>query len=121
VTEEDIAEFAKVTGDANPLHTDERFAAKTRFGGRIAHGMLGASLISAVLGMKLPGAGGVYLSQNLKFVRPVRMGDTVTAEAEVVDWNPLKRIIRLATRCFNQKGEDVITGEAVLLVEDLRS
>jgi 3-hydroxybutyryl-CoA dehydratase len=121
ISEADIRLFAELTGDHNPLHLDDEFAKQTRFGGRIAHGMLGAGLISAVLGTKLPGAGGVYLSQNLRFVRPVRIGDEITAEAEVAEWNPLKRLVRLTTRCFNQRGEDVIAGEAVLLVDDLRS
>lgn len=117
VTEDDIASFAKITGDYNPVHIDPKFANKTRFKGRIAHGMLSASLISAVLGTKLPGPGCIYLSQSLKFVRPVRIGDTLTAEVEVTDWKPTKRIIRLNTHCFNQAGKDVMTGEAVLLAE----
>jgi 3-hydroxybutyryl-CoA dehydratase len=117
VTEEDIASFARITGDWNPVHIDPEFASKTHFKGRIAHGMLSAGLISAVVGTKLPGPGCIYLSQNLRFVRPVRIGDTLTAEVEVTDWNPTKRIIHLNTRCFNQAGEDVVTGEAVLMVE----
>jgi len=117
VSDDDINSFARVTGDTNPVHTDPEFADKTRFKGRIAHGMLIAGLISAVLGTQLPGPGCIYLSQSLSFVRPVRIGDTITAEVEVSDWNPGKRIIRLKTRCFNQTGEDVIIGEAVLLVE----
>ncbi len=117
ITQDDITLFAKITGDYNPVHFDPVFAAKTRFKERIAHGILSAGLISAVLGTKLPGPGCIYLSQCLKFVRPVRIGDTLTAEAEVADWNPAKKIVRLNTRCFNQKGENVVGGEAVLLVE----
>ena len=117
VTEDDITSFARITGDYNPVHIDPEFASTTRFKGRIAHGMLSAGLISAVLGTKLPGPGCIYLSQSLRFIRPVRIGDTLTAEVEVTDWNPTKRIIHLNTRCFNQAGEDVVTGEAVLLVE----
>jgi len=117
VSEEDIVFFAKITGDYNPVHVDVEFATKSRFKGRIAHGILGAGLISAVLGTKLPGPGCIYLSQYLRFVRPIRVGDMVTATVEVTDWNPAKRVIRLNTRCFNQEGEDTVTGEAVLLVE----
>ena len=117
ISEDDIVSLATITGDYNPLHVDVEFANKSRFKGRIAHGILGAGLISAVLGMKLPGPGSIYLSQNLKFVRPIHIGDMLTAEVEVTDWNPAKRIIRLNTRCFNQEGEDSMTGDAVLLVE----
>jgi len=120
VSEDDIMSFARITSDYNPVHTDSEFASKTRFRGRIAHGMLSASLNSAVLGTKLPGPGCIYLSQSLKFTRPVRIGDTLTAEVEVTDWNPAKKIICLDTRCFNQLGEDVVTGKAVLLVEPLQ-
>jgi acyl dehydratase len=120
VHEDDIVSFARITGDYNPLHTDSEFASKTRFKGRIAHGMLCASLVSAVLGTKLPGPGSIYLSQSLKFVRPVRIGDTLTAEVEVADWNPTKKIICLDTRCFNQAGEEVLAGKAILLVEPVQ-
>jgi len=120
VTEDDVALFARITGDYNPVHVDPDFASKTRFKGRIAHGMLSASLISAVLGTKLPGPGCIYLSQSLRFLRPVRIDDTLTAEVEVTDWNSTKRIIYLNTRCFNQAKEDVVTGKAVLLMEPLQ-
>jgi 3-hydroxybutyryl-CoA dehydratase len=120
VTEDDIDLFAKITGDYNPVHIDLEFARRTRFKERIAHGMLSAGLISAVLGTKLPGPGCIYLSQSLKFLHPVRIGDTLTAEVEVSNWDPAKRIVRLNTRCLNQAGEDVVIGEAVLLVEPLR-
>jgi 3-hydroxybutyryl-CoA dehydratase len=121
VNEEDIELFAKVTGDYNPVHINDDFAAKTRFKGRIAHGLISAGLIGAVLGTKLPGPGSIYLGQSLKFLAPVRIGDEVTAEATVTDWNPTKRIMRLTTRCFNQNGVDVLTGEAVLLVEPVEA
>lgn len=119
VTIEDIERFAEITGDFNPVHMDEEAAARTRFKGRIAHGMLGAGLISAVLGNDLPGPGAIYLSQSLKFLRPVRPGDRITAEVTVTDWKPEKAILTLDTTCRNESGEDVITGEAVLLVEGL--
>jgi acyl dehydratase len=117
VTEADIQLFAEVTGDDNPIHLDPHFAAATRFKGVIAHGLLSAGLISAVLGTKLPGPGGIYLSQTLQFKRPVRIGDTITAEVVVTRLNPEKHIVTLDTVCRNQDEEDVLTGEAVLLAE----
>ncbi|MGZ8463385.1 MAG: MaoC family dehydratase, partial [Candidatus Deferrimicrobiaceae bacterium] len=92
VTEEDIVLFAKVTGDYNPVHVSEEFAKKTRFGGRIAHGMLSAGLISAVIGMKLPGPGCPYLSQTLNFRGPVKIGDEITARVEVAEVISEKRL-----------------------------
>jgi 3-hydroxybutyryl-CoA dehydratase len=121
ITEEDIDLFARITGDYNPVHIDSDFANRTRFKGRIAHGMLTAGLISAVLGTKLPGPGSIYLGQTLKFLRPVRIGDQITTEVCVTAWNLAKRILQLNTRCFNQSGEDVLTGDAVLLVENIQS
>ncbi len=118
ISEADVYAFAGITGDFNPLHVDAEFARRTRFGERIAHGILTAGLISAVLGMRLPGPGGIFLSQTLKFVAPVRLGDTITATAEVMAWNPAKRILHLRTTCANQRGEAVLEGESVLLVED---
>lgn len=117
ITEADVSAFAGITGDFNPLHVDAGFARRSRFGERIAHGMLTAGLISAVLGMRLPGPGGVFLSQTLKFLKPVRIGDTITAEAEVVSYRQDKRILTLRTTCRNQDGLAVVEGEAVLLVD----
>lgn len=116
VTETDIALFAGVTGDFNPVHIDAVAAAQSMFGERIAHGMLSAGFISAVLGMRLPGPGSIYLSQSLRFTKPVRIGDTVTARVEVVEVIATKRRIRLATTCRNQHGEVVVEGEALLMV-----
>ncbi|MEP7382131.1 MAG: MaoC family dehydratase [Gemmatimonadota bacterium] len=116
VTETDVILFAGITGDFNPVHIDEVAAATSRFGGRIAHGMLSASFISACLAMRLPGPGSIYLTQSLKFTRPVRIGDTITARVEVVEWNESKRRARLATTCRNQRDEVVIDGEALMLV-----
>jgi 3-hydroxybutyryl-CoA dehydratase len=116
ITDEDIQAFADVTGDHNPIHLDDEFAGKTRFGGRIAHGMLSASLISAVLGNELPGAGSVYLSQTLKFVKPVFPGDTVTARVTVTGVRDDKPILTLETICVNQHNEPVLKGEATVLV-----
>lgn len=116
ITQADVDAYARLTGDANPIHLDEEFAVRSRFGGRIAHGMLTAGLISAVLGMHLPGPGGVYISQTLRFLRPVRPGDTITAVAEVTAYDPDRRRLTLATACVNQQGERVIEGEATMLV-----
>lgn len=117
VSEADIAEFARISGDVNPVHLDEAYARNTRFGGRIAHGMLAASFISATLGTRLPGPGAIYLNQTLKFTAPVRAGDTITTTVEVLAYREDKRIITLKTDCANQRGEIVVTGEAVLLME----
>jgi 3-hydroxybutyryl-CoA dehydratase len=116
ISEEDIRRMAEITGDFNPVHVNEAFASRTRFKGRIAHGVFSAGLISAVLGTKLPGPGAIYLKQTLEFLQPVRAGETLTAEVEVTAWRADKRIITLKTRCFNGSGKDVVQGEAVLLV-----
>lgn len=118
VTEADVVLFAGVTGDFNPVHVDAVAAERSRFGGRIAHGMLSAGLVSAVLAMRLPGPGTIYLSQSLRFTRPVRIGDTVTARVEILELVPAKRRVRLATTCLNQRGEPVLEGEAVVMVPD---
>jgi 3-hydroxybutyryl-CoA dehydratase len=117
VTESDIALFAGVTGDFNAVHIDAEAAKKSVFGERIAHGMLSAGFISAVLGMRLPGAGSIYLSQTLRFTKPVRIGDTVTARVEVLEVLTAKRRVRLATSCRNQNGEVVVDGEALVMVD----
>ena len=117
VTETDVVLYAGITGDFNPAHVDAVAAEKGMFGGRIAHGMLSAGFISAVLAMKLPGPGCIYLSQQLRFTRPVRIGDTVTARVEVAELMP-KRRVRLTTTVQNQAGETVIDGEAVVMVPE---
>jgi 3-hydroxybutyryl-CoA dehydratase len=116
ITDEDIRAFAELSGDHNPVHVDDEYAAGTRFGRRIAHGMLAASVISATLANDLPGPGSVYLSQSLRFVAPVFPGDTVTARAEVVKVREDKPVVTLATVCTNQRGEKLIEGEAVVLL-----
>ncbi|MCA1558314.1 MAG: MaoC family dehydratase, partial [Acidobacteria bacterium] len=103
-------------GDNNPVHLDDEFAKTTRFGRRIAHGMLSAGLISAVLANKLPGTGTVYLSQSLTFVAPVYPGDTITARVTVTRVREDKPIVTLETICTNQRDEPIIRGEAVVLV-----
>ena len=118
VTAEDIAMFAQVSGDTNPLHSDPQYAAKTRFGECIAHGMLTAGFISAALGTKLaPECCVVYLSQHLRFLRPVKIGDTIKAVAEVKGIEREKRMATIETDCFNQNGEAVVKGEAVVLLD----
>jgi 3-hydroxybutyryl-CoA dehydratase len=114
ITEEDIARFAEVSGDHNPIHLDAEYAARTPFGSRIAHGILSASFISAILGNDLPGPGAIYLGQTLKFLVPVRISDTITASAEVTAVREDKRIVTLRTDCTNQHGTVVLTGEAVM-------
>ena len=117
VTESDVTTFAGLIGDFNPLHVDAEYARKSRFGRRIAHGMFSGGLISAVLSNRLPGPGAIYLSQQIEFLDPVYIGDTITATAEVIGWQPDKRIITLKTDCLNQDQKQVVTGKAVLLVD----
>jgi 3-hydroxybutyryl-CoA dehydratase len=119
ITDEDIRAFAELSGDRNPVHLDDEYASGTRFGRRIAHGMLAASLISATLANELPGSGSVYLSQTLRFVAPVFPGDTVTAHVEVTKVREDKPIVTLETVCTNQRGEKLIEGEAVVLLTEV--
>ncbi len=114
VSEADIYLFAGVSGDLNPAHIDEMYASGTFFKTRIAHGMLSAGFISAVIGMQLPGPGTVYMRQNLEFLHPVRIGDTVRAEVEVIEKIEEKKRIRLNTTCLNQDGIEVLKGEALV-------
>ncbi|HMO29050.1 MaoC family dehydratase [Enterovirga sp.] len=107
----DVVGFAEVTGDRNPIHLSEHFAARTPFGGRIAHGLYTASLISAVLGTRLPGPGAIYISQTLNFRAPVRIGDTVKVEVAVAELIPEKHRARLHCTC-TVDGETVLEGEA---------
>ena len=115
ISETDVYLFAGITGDLNPAHVNESVASASRFGGRIAHGILSAGLISAVLAMQLPGPGTIYLGQELKFTRPVRFGDTVTATATVVERIEEKNRLKLETVVKNQRGEVVITGMATVM------
>jgi 3-hydroxybutyryl-CoA dehydratase len=115
VSEADIEAFANVTGDRNPVHLDEAYARTTTFQGRIAHGMLSAGYISAVLGVDLPGPGAIYLSQSLRFRRPVRIGDTVEAKVTVAAIDMDKGRVTLQTVC-SVGGKAVVDGEAVVMV-----
>ena len=114
ITKEDIQVFGDLSGDYNPLHFNEEWAAKTIFKGRIAHGLLTASFISTAIGMKLPGPGTIYLGQKINFKHPVRIGDTITARVEVIDKNDDKQQITLNTICTNQEGRVVLDGEALI-------
>lgn len=115
ITETDVVNYAGLSLDINPIHLNNEYAKNSIFKERIAHGMLTSGLISAVLGTKLPGEGSIYLSQTLKFVPPVKIGDTVTAKAEITDINYEKRIITLKTTCMNQNKNIVVDGEAKIL------
>ena len=114
VTDADIEMFAQVSTDRNPVHLDDDYARETIFEGRIAHGMLTAGLISAVIGEQLPGHGTIYLGQSLKFLGPVRPGDMVLAEVTVTEMNVTKRRVTLDCRCSVQ-GKPVLAGEATVL------
>ncbi|MGR3756856.1 MAG: MaoC family dehydratase [Tranquillimonas sp.] len=119
VTDRDIELFAEVSTDRNPVHLDDAYARDTVFGGRVAHGMLTAALISAVIGEQLPGHGSVYLGQSLRFLAPVRPGDAVRAEVEVTEIDHTRRRVRLVTRCT--VGDTcVLDGEATVLAPSAR-
>ena len=120
VTDRDIEMFAEISTDHNPIHLDDSYANNTIFGGRIAHGMLTAGLISAVIGEQLPGHGTVYLGQTLKFLGPVRPGDRVTAQVEVVEIDPGRRRVKLDTCCL-VNGKKVLAGEATVLAPSRNS
>ena len=115
VSESDLTSFAEVSGDKNPLHLDTNYAAKTMFGGCIAHGMLTASYISAAFAMELPGPGAIYISQTLNFTGPVRVGDKVLTKVIVVELFPAKRRVRFDCHC-SVSGKSVLTGEAILMI-----
>ena len=114
ITDRDIEQFAEISTDHNPVHLDDEYAMDTIFEGRIAHGMLTSGLVSAVIGEQLPGHGTIYMSQNLKFLAPVRPGDLVHAEVKVVDMVIDKRRVKLDCRC-EVKGKNVLVGVAIVL------
>jgi 3-hydroxybutyryl-CoA dehydratase len=114
ITDADIIQFADVSGDRNPVHLDAEYASQSLFGDRIVHGFLTGSLISALIGMDLPGAGSIYLGQTLKFLAPVFIDDTITAKVEVISVREDKRLVILRTDCINQDGKLVLTGEATV-------
>jgi len=114
LSETDVYLYAGITGDLNPAHINEEYAGKTFFKTRIVHGMLLGGLISGVLGSRLPGPGTIYIRQDLQFLAPVRMGDTVTAAVEVAEINTEQKRVRLKTTCTNQEGSLVLEGEALV-------
>ncbi len=115
ISESDVYMYAGITGDHNPAHVNKTYSENSMFGERIAHGMLTAGLISALLGVHLPGPGTIYLGQELRFTAPVKFGDTITATAEVIECLEAKNIIKLSTVCINQNGETVLTGVAKVM------
>ena len=114
ISESDIYLYAGITGDLNPAHVNEEYASKTFFRTRIAHGMLVAGFVSTVLANQLPGPGTIYVSQELNFLAPVRIGDTLTARVEVTEVMPVKNRVRLITTCVIQDGTKVLEGEAIV-------
>jgi acyl dehydratase len=114
-TDGDIADFVDSVGDYNPIHSDPAYAAGTLFKERIAPGIWTAGLVSAVIGTRLPGPGTIYLSQDLRFLRPVKLGDTITARVDVIETICEKNRVRLRTVCVNQRGEEVLGGEALVM------
>ena len=120
VTEADILLFGAASGDMNPVHFDAEFASNSRFGERIAHGMLTASHVSALIGMRLPGPGSVYISQSLAFKRPVKIGATVSTEVEITVLEPQKGLVTLITTC-HVAGKVVLSGTAVAMVSKQES
>lgn len=115
ISETDVYLYAGITGDINPAHINEEAAKDSMFKGRIAHGMLTAGLVSAVLGVHLPGPGTIYLAQDLKFTSPVKFGDTIKAEVEVIEMYPEKNRIKLSTKCTNQDNSIVLKGIATVM------
>jgi 3-hydroxybutyryl-CoA dehydratase len=116
MTEALVLAYAEMTGDHSPVHVDEAAAKKTRFGTRIAHGMLSAGFLSAVIGMDLPGPGTIWVAQALRFKQPVKLGDTITWRVEIKELFPEKKRAALSTVCRNQRGELVIEGEGTILL-----
>jgi acyl dehydratase len=113
IDEADVLLFAQLSGDHYPVHVDEEYARSTRFGRRVAHGMLTASLLSTTNGLLLQLPGGISVEQTLRFLRPVFLGDTITARSTVIEIMPQTRRLRCRTTCTNQRGELVLTGEAI--------
>jgi acyl dehydratase len=119
ITDQDVRDYARVSGDNNPVHLDDAYAATTRFKRRIAHGMLVASMLTKLAGMKLPGPGAIYMSQSLKFKGPCYIGDTVTAELTVTNVRADKPIVTISTIIRSDKGEVLIEGEGMFFCEAL--
>lgn len=120
-TSADVRRFAELTGVSNPVHLNEDVVLSSRFKKPIVHGMLCAALPSAVIGTKLPGLGAIFTTQNLRCLLPIAVGETVTPEVEVTGSRRAKRILSLKTHCYNREGRDVIEGDAVILIETVRT
>ena len=118
ITEEMGRKFAEVSGDTNPVHLETEYARNTKFGNRIAHGMLIGSFISKVIGTELPGEGSIYMKQDMKFVSPVYYGDTITVKVVVKELQREKGRVILTTDCYNQDGKTVIAGEALVMPKE---
>jgi 3-hydroxybutyryl-CoA dehydratase len=118
ITESDVATFAGLVGDFNPETIDAEYARRSRLGRRTAHGILAGGLISAVINSRLPGPGCTWLSQQLEYLAPIFIGDTITAEVEVISWEPERRLVRLKTDCHNQEDHQVVAGQATLIVPE---
>ena len=118
ISESDVYQYAEITGDKNPVHINSVAAEKTIFKGRVVHGLLSAGLVSAVIGMQLPGPGTIYISQSLNFKAPVRIGDTVTARVEIKEIIVEKKRVKLLTTCAIQDGTLVLVGEALVMVPE---
>jgi 3-hydroxybutyryl-CoA dehydratase len=118
ITESDVTTFAGLVGDFNPQHVDAEYARRSRLGRRTAHGILAGGLISAVINNRLPGPGCTWLSQQLEFLAPIFMGDTLTARVEVVGWEPELRLVTLKTDCSNQSDRQVVAGQVTLIVPE---
>jgi 3-hydroxybutyryl-CoA dehydratase len=120
ITDEDVRAFAELSGDNNPIHLDDEYAARTRFKRRIAHGVFTAGLLSKVMGTKLPGPGTIYLGQTTKFKNPTYIGDTITAIVKVLNARNDKPVLVMQTICQNQDGEILLEGEATVLYEPVQ-
>ena len=116
IQQKDVEAFSQLTGDFNPIHLDEQFAKRTFFRGRIVQGMLTSSFLSRIIGMSLPGRGGIYLSQSLKFLKPVRVDDTIRVVAAVTQRNEENQTLVLSTEIFNSRNEPVVTGQAEVMI-----
>ena len=116
IKEKDVEDFAKLTGDNNPLHMDDDFTSKTRFGKRVVHGMLSASFISTIIGTKIPGKGALWLSQSLNFLEPARIGDEITIFASIVGKSESQKVLSLDIEILNQYKSKIITGPSKVKV-----
>jgi 3-hydroxybutyryl-CoA dehydratase len=117
ITEGDVSTFAGLVGDFNPAHMDAEYARQSRLGRRTAHAMLAGGMIFSLLHNRLPGPGAVCLSHSMEFLAPIFIGDTLRAEVEVAGWQPEKRLLTMRTYCFNQADVQVVTGQAILMID----